>query len=682
MHNENPLLNFNDLPLFSKIKPEHVLPAVTTTLEKCREVVTEMVSNQDNLTWDSFCAPLDEVHDQLDKVWSPVSHMNSVVNTKELRAAYEECLPLLSDYGTWIGQHKGLFACYNKIYNSNDFQKLNQAQQKSITNALRDFHLSGIELEPEQQLRFGEISKKLSELASKFSNNVLDATMGWYKHITDKEQLTGLPQSAIDAASEAAKAKDLAGFVFTLEYPSYIPVLTYCDNCELRREMYSAFATRASDQGPLAGKFDNTAIMQEELHLRAELANLLGFKTFSDKSLATKMAESPQQVLDFLNDLAKKAKPKGEQEIKELKAFVKKEYKIDQIDSWDLAYYSEKYKQYLFKISDEDLRPYFPEKQVIKGLFAIMHKVFKMQIKPHPQKVDTWNPSVSFYDIFDNKGELRGQFYLDLYAREHKRGGAWMADCHTARITKAGERQTPVAFLTCNFNRPIGDKPALFTHIEVQTLFHEFGHGIHHMLTKIVEPSVSGISGVPWDAVELPSQFMENWCWEKDALDIISGHYQTGEKLPQEMLDKMLAAKNYQAAMFVLRQLEFGIFDFKLHTEYNLKTGAKIAETLQAVRDEVSVLETPSWNRFPQAFSHIFAGGYAAGYYSYLWAELLSADAFARFKEEGIFNAEVGADFLHAILEKGGSCEPMDLFVEFRGRKPQIKALLEAKGII
>jgi oligopeptidase A len=504
--------------------------------------------------------------------------------------------------------------------------------------------------------------------------------MGWTKQITDEAELAGMPESAMAAAKHAAEAKELEGWLLTLDIPSYLPVLTYCDNQALRKEMYEAYVTRASDRGPNAGKWDNSEIMVEQLKLRHEIARMLGFTSYSEKSLATKMAETPAQVMGFLNDLAEKARPQGEREVAELKAFAEKAFAVSELNLWDIAYYSEKQKQHLFQISDEELRPYFPEEKVVGGLFEVLKRVFGMQVVER-EGVDTWHESVRFFDILDSKQQLRGSFYLDLYAREHKRGGAWMDECRVRRTTQDGELVSPVAYLTCNFNKPVGDKPALFTHDEVVTLFHEFGHGIHHMLTQVDVAAVSGINGVPWDAVELPSQFLENWCWEEEALSFISGHYETGEALPGEMLEKMLAAKNFQSAMFILRQLEFGLFDFTLHTEYDPEVGAQVLETLAEVKKKVAVLPSLEWNRFSHSFSHIFAGGYSAGYYSYLWAEVLSADAFSRFEEEGIFNSDTGLSFLNNILEMGGSEEPMALFKRFRGREPEIDALLRHAGI-
>ncbi|MBS0967998.1 oligopeptidase A [Nissabacter archeti] len=676
----NPLLTPFTLPPFSKIEPEHIVPAMESALDACRKTVESVVAQGGPYTWDNLCQPLAESDDRLSRIFSPVSHLNSVKNSPELRAAYEQCLPLLSEYSTWVGQHAGLYQAYRDLKEGENFARLTAPQQKAVDNALRDFELSGIGLSPEKQKRYGEISTRLSELGSTYSNNVLDATMGWSKLITDVNELAGMPESALAAAQALAQAKDQEGYLLTLDIPSYLPVMTYCDNQALREEMYRAYGTRASDQGPNAGKWDNSAVMAEELALRHELAQLLGFASFAEKSLATKMAESPQQVLDFLQDLAKRARPQGEQELAQLRAFAKEHYGVETLEAWDLSYYGEKQKQHLFSISDEQLRPYFPEQRVLGGLFEVVKRIYGITAKER-HDVDTWHPEVRFFDLFDESGELRGSFYLDLYAREHKRGGAWMDDCAGSLRKANGELQKPVAYLTCNFNRPIGDKPALFTHNEVTTLFHEFGHGLHHMLTKIDTAGVAGISGVPWDAVELPSQFMENWCWEPEALAFISGHYQTGEPLPQEMLDKLLAAKNYQAALFILRQLEFGLFDFRMHAEYDPAKGAEILQTLAEVKKQVAVVPSPSWGRFPHAFSHIFAGGYAAGYYSYLWAEVLSADAYSRFEEEGIFNRETGQSFLENILTRGGSEEPMTLFKRFRGREPQIDAMLRHYGI-
>ncbi|MEW6990503.1 oligopeptidase A [Colwelliaceae bacterium 6441] len=677
----NPLLSQTHLPKFSLIKPEHIKPAVEKAIADCKKTIEEVLS-QDHYTWDNLIAPTDEVDDILGKLWSPVSHMNSVVNSDELREAYESCLPLLSEYGTFVGQHQELYNAYQKLAESHEYTLLESAQKKVIDNALRDFKLSGIALNEEHKKRYGEIVTRLSELSSTFGNNVLDATHAYNVNIIDETELSGLPDSAKEAAAELAKDHDKQGWLFTLDIPSYLPVMMYCDNAQLREKLYRGYVTRASDQGPNAGEFDNSEIMNELLALRHELSQLLDFDNFAEKSIATKMASSTDEVIAFLENLAVKSKNQGQQDLDEVIAFAKAEFDQDNLQAWDLPYYSEKLKQKRYAISDEELRPYFPENKVVSGLFEVVHRLFGLTIteKTH---IDTWHKDVKFFDVFDEENNLRGSFYLDLYARAKKRGGAWMDDCVGRRQLANGEIQYPVAYLTCNFNKPIGDKPALFTHDEVVTLFHEFGHGIHHMLTQINASGVSGIDGVPWDAVELPSQFLENWCWQPEALAFISGHYQTNEPLPQAMLDKMLAAKNFQSAMQMLRQLEFSIFDFTMHANYNPEQEVShyIQNTLNSVRDKYAVIKATDFNRFQHSFGHIFGGGYAAGYYSYKWAEVLSADAFSRFEEEGIFNKKVGHDFLTNILEKGGSQEPSVLFKAFRGRDPKIDALLLHCGI-
>lgn len=676
----NPLLQPTSLPQFSKIQPEHIKPAVEQAIEQCKTKIAEVLANNTEFTWANLVAPIDEVDDVLGKLWSPISHMNSVVSSDKLRDAYESCLPLLSEYGTFVGQHAGLFAAYQQLSESDAFKKLNTAQQKVINNALRDFKLSGIALNEEDKKRYGEISTRLSELSSTFGNNILDATQAFSVNITDEAELAGLPESAKEAAQALAQAQEKSGWLFTLDIPSYLPVMIYCDNQALREKMYRAYVTRASEIGPSAGEYDNSPIMAELLSLRHELSNLLGFESFADKSLATKMANNTAEVLGFLEDLAVKSKAQGEQDLVEVTAFAKQNFDQSNLQAWDLPYYSEKLKQDRYAISDEELRPYFPESKVVAGLFEVVHRLFGLQISER-KDVDTWHKDVKFFDVLDSNQQLRGSFYLDLYARSKKRGGAWMDDCVGRRELANGDIQYPVAYLTCNFNGPVGDKPALFTHDEVVTLFHEFGHGIHHMLTQINAAGVSGINGVPWDAVELPSQFLENWCWQPEALAFISGHYQTNEPLPQDMLDKMLAAKNFQSAMQMIRQLEFSLFDFKMHAQYSPENGDEIQQVLNQVREDYAVIKAPEFNRFQHSFGHIFGGGYAAGYYSYKWAEVLSSDAFSRFEEEGIFNQSVGHDFLTNVLEMGGSNEPSELFKAFRGREPQIDALLRHSGI-
>ncbi|WP_409421252.1 oligopeptidase A [Pseudaeromonas sp. ZJS20] len=676
----NPLLSMDGLPPFSQIQPDHIQPAVAQAIADCKQRIHEVLQGNEPYTWDNLVAPLEETDDRLSRIWSPVSHMNSVVNTEALRQAHDACLPLLAEFHTFVGQHAGLFQAFNQLATSDEFPRLSQPQQEYIRQTLRDFRLSGIALPPEGQARFGQIVARLSELASRFSNNVMDATLGWHKLITDQAQLAGLPESAQAAARQLAQSRELEGWLFTLDIPSYLPVMMYADERALRQEMYTAFVTRASDQGPNAGQWDNTPLMEEILALRHELAQLLGFANYAELSLATKMAEKPEQVLTFLDELAARSLPQGKNELAALKAYAEAEHGVSELASWDLAYYAEKLKQHQYAISNEALRPYFPESKVIAGLFETVRRLFGLRIQPH-LGVQTWHPDVRFFDIYDAEGELRGSFFLDLYARAHKRGGAWMDDCQGRRYRRDGQLQRPVAYLTCNFNAPVGDQPALFTHDEVVTLFHEFGHGLHHMLTQVDVAGVAGISGVPWDAVELPSQFLENWCWEPEALAFLSGHFQTGEPLPQAELDKLLAAKNFQSAMQMLRQLEFALFDFRLHQNYQPGQAGQVLSTLTQVREQVAVVTPPAFNRFSHSFSHIFAGGYAAGYYSYKWAEVLSADAFSRFEEEGVFNAQTGQDFLQNILEQGGSREPMVLFKAFRGRAPKIDALLRHSGI-
>uniref|UniRef100_UPI003BA2B250 oligopeptidase A n=1 Tax=Aeromonas jandaei TaxID=650 RepID=UPI003BA2B250 len=676
----NPLLSMDSLPPFSQIQPDHVQPAVTQAIADCKQKIKDVLAHTEPHTWDSLIAPLEEVNDRLARIWSPVSHLNSVLNSEPLRAAHDACLPLLSEFQTYVGQHEGLYQAYLALSESDDFPRLGGAQRKEIQNTLRDFRLSGIGLPAEAQQRYGEIQARLSELASRFSNNVLDATQGWHKLVADDAELAGLPESVLAAARQMAELKGKEGWLFTLDIPSYLPVMMYADNRELRAEMYEAFTTRASDQGPNAGKWDNSAIMTELLTLRSELARLLGFANYAELSLATKMADKTSQVVDFLTDLAAKSLPQGKAELEEIRAFAAEQHGQSELAAWDIAYYAEKLKQHKFSISDEQLRPYFPANKVVKGLFEVVKRVFGMKVRER-LGIDTWHPDVRFYDIFDSEDELRGSFYLDLYAREHKRGGAWMDVCLGRRYRQDGSLQKPVAYLTCNFNGPVDGKPALFTHDEVVTLFHEFGHGIHHMLTRIDVAGVAGINGVAWDAVELPSQFLENWCWESEALAFISGHYETGEPLPADLLEKMLTARNFQAAMQMLRQLEFALFDFRLHQEFDPAKPDQIPALLGEVRSQVAVMTPPAFNRFQHSFSHIFAGGYAAGYYSYKWAEVLSADAFSRFEEEGIFNPATGQSFLQNILEKGGSKEPMELFRAFRGREPKVDALLRHSGI-
>lgn len=676
---QNPLLAQSELPQFSKIQPKHIEVAISELVEQCKTAINNTLASEPK-NYAELSAPINAINDQLDKAWSPVSHMNSVVSNDALREAHDACLPILSQYSTFVGQHAGLYQAYTKIQNSDDFNQLSIPEQTVITQSIRDFTLSGIGLAPEKQARFAEVKQRLSELSSQFSNHLMDATLGWFKQVEDEAELSGLPESAKQAAKQAAESKSLTGWVFTLDIPSYLPVMMYADNATLREEMYFAYTTRASDQGPNAGTWDNSPVMNEILALRHELANLLGFDHYGEYSLATKMADKPEQVIDFIHQLAKPSRQQAKKEFDELKAFAAKTYGKATLNAWDIAYYSEKLKQAEYAISDEELRPYFPENVVVKGLFSVVNKLFGLRIEQQAD-IDTWHEDVAYYHIYDDESTLRGAFYLDLYAREKKRGGAWMDECQAKFKKMDGSLQLPVAYLTCNFNGPVGDTPALFTHDEVVTLFHEFGHGLHHMLTQISVAGVSGINGVPWDAVELPSQFLENWCWEPEAIRMLSGHYESGEPLPESMLEKLLAARNFQSAMQMVRQLEFSLFDFLIHQRAGSVDTFSIQETLDEVRGQISVVTPPSYNRFQHSFGHIFGGGYAAGYYSYKWAEVLSSDAYSRFEEDGIFNYETGRDFLVNILEKGGSEDPMTLFTRFRGRAPTVDALLRHSGI-
>ncbi|MBD3619487.1 MAG: oligopeptidase A [Chromatiales bacterium] len=676
----NPLLEMQGLPPFSRIRPEHVEPAIDHQLAENRALLERLLAagKATGYTWDNLIAPLELAEDRLGRIWSPVQHMNSVVNSEALREAYNRCLPKLTEYGTEIGQNAALYQAFRSIAEGPEFERLDTAQQKTVRDALRDFHLSGVDLPDAEKARFKAIQQELSRLQSRYEENLLDATNAWTRQVTDEAELAGLPDSARDMAAQAASEREMDGWVFTLDFPSYYAVMTYADSRDLREEMYSAYSTRASDQGGHP-EWDNSDLMEQILALRHEAARLLGYASYAHKSVATKMADDPQTILDFLRDLAGRSKPGAMREIEELRAFAAKELGLDDLQAWDIGYASEKLQQQRYAISQEDLKPYFPVDQVLKGLYELVGRLYGVSIQP-VEGVDTWHPDVRFYEVRGEDGELRAQFYLDLYARSKKRGGAWMDDCMGRMRTPEG-LQLPVAYMTCNSTPPVGDRPALFTHDEVITLFHEFGHGLHHMLTRVDYPAVSGINGVEWDAVELPSQFMENWCWEREALDLFAAHWQTGEKLPDTLFQKLLATRNYHAAMMMVRQIEFALFDMRIHLEYDPARGGRIQEILDEVRAEVAVVQPPAFNRFQHGFSHIFAGGYAAGYYSYKWAEVLSADAFARFEEEGLFNPKVGQDFLEQILEVGGTRPAMDSFRAFRGREPEIDALLRHSGL-
>ncbi|MET0069291.1 MAG: oligopeptidase A [Candidatus Thiodiazotropha sp.] len=672
----NPLYDMQGLPPFSVISPDMVEPAMDRLLAANRETIEQLLTSQTGFTWESLIEPLEVAEDRLSRTWSPVSHMNAVVNNDELRAAYNAVLPKLSEYATEIGQNSQLCAAYKAVAEQ---PGLDQAQRQSLDNALLDFHLSGVDLEETKKQRFKEISQELSQLTTKFEENLLDATNAWCKLVTDKSALQGLPESALSLARQTAAQRDQEGWLLTLEYPSYLPVMTYADDRELRREVYEAFATRASDQGPHAGKWDNSEPMERILALRHEMAGLLGYANYAERSLAKKMARSSDEVIAFLTDLARRSRPQAQRELAELEAFAAASYDLVDLEAWDIAYYAEKLRQKRHNISQEELKPYFPETRVLPGMFAVVERLYGIRIE-EVEGIDRWHPDVRFFEIRDRDRHLRGQFYLDLYARPKKRGGAWMDECAT-RFFTATMDQIPVAYLTCNFSPPVDGKPSLFTHDEVLTLFHEFGHGLHHLLTTVDYPAVAGINGVAWDAVELPSQFMENWCWEKEALDLISGHVDTGEPIPDELYQRIHAARNFQSAMQMVRQLEFALFDFRIHREYDPRQGGRIYETLEEVRRQVAVVRPPAWNRFAHGFSHIFAGGYAAGYYSYKWAEVLSADAFSLFEEQGIFDTDTGQAFLNQVLQQGGSKDAMELFVGFRGREPEIEPLLRHSGI-
>jgi len=672
----NPLLEAEILPSFTKITPNDIKPAIEKIIDESRTKIKSLLRDNKKHTWRSLQEPLDRLSERLSQAWSPVSHLNHVANTPALRKEHDACLMQLSEFNTWLGQNHALYNAYQQLAESSDYDKLDEAQKKIITDSLRDFRLAGVALSDDEKKRFADIQRRLSQLTSQFFGHILDATMAWTKEINDLSELEGVPDNTLALMRQQAQAKGKEGYLLTLDFPNYYPVITYCKNRALREEVYRAYTTRASDQGPQAGQFDNSAIMDEIVTLRQELAALLDFNNYSEFSLVTKMSSSPTEVMEFLNDLAAKSRPQAKQEYQELKLFAENELHGAKLQAWDVAYFSEKLQQQRYSISQEELRPWFPVDKALHGLFTVVQRLYGLSFTLN-NEVDTWHPDVRFYNV-ERAGKVIGQFYIDLYAREHKRDGAWMDGCRNRWKTEAN-LQIPVAYLTCNFTPPVGDKPALLTHDEVVTLFHEFGHTLHHILTEIDYPDVSGINGVPWDAVELPSQFMENWCWEQESIALISGHYETGEPLPEKKLKQLLAAKNFQSGMFVIRQIEFALFDMRLHSEF--KQGSSIQQLLDEVRTQVAVMIPPSFNRFQHSFSHIFDGGYAAGYYSYLWAEVLSADAYSAFEEEGIFNAETGKRFLETILSKGGARDPMDMFVAFRGRRPSINALLRHKGI-
>lgn len=677
----NPLLNYSGLPPFSSVKPECIKEAVVSAIEKCKKTIIDVSEKfKAEPTWDNVVAPVEESDDLLSKVWSVVSHLNSVNNTPDLRAVHDECLPILSEFSTWAGQYKPYFEVLKKIESSDAFSLLSIPQQKAIKNSIRDFKLSGIDLNEADQKTYAQIESKLSELTSRFSNNVLDATHGYTLHVTELEKLKGLPEGALKLAKNEAENRKLDGYVFTLEMPSYLPFLTYCENRELRHEIYVAYNTRSSEIGPNAGKWDNAPIMEEILKLRHELAKLLGFKSYAHLSLATKMADAPETVVEFLKDLAHKSHKQGLKEVEDLRQYAKSQG-LDELQPWDMAFYSEKLRQEKYSYSEEELRPYFPENVVIKGMFECAHRLYGISLKER-LGVDVWNDAVKCFDVYEDKfGSRIGSLFMDLYARPGKNGGAWMDECLTRRYRADGALQLPVAYLICNFTRPVNGKYSELTHDEVVTMFHEFGHTLNQLLTKIDISDVSGINGVPWDAVELPSQFNENFAWQEEVLKFLSSHVKTHEPLPKEKLDAVLKAKNFESAMAMLRQIEFALFDFRIHLEYDPSLGGRIFEILNEVKKEVAVVPNFKDSRFPNNFTHIFSGGYAAGYYSYKWAEVLAADAFSLFEEKGIFNKSVGKSFEELILACGGASDPMKNFEDFRGRKPSVDALLKQSGI-
>jgi oligopeptidase A len=668
----NPLIESPQLPSFSLIRAEHIEPAIRQVLEENRRKLAALLDAGAD-SWSTVVVPIEEMQHRLSRTWSPVGHMNGVVNSDELRAAYNACLPLITAWHTDLAQNEQLYRAYAGIL-EREGPHLSDAQRKLLANALRDFKLAGVGLPQERKKRYKAVMEQLATLQSKFDENVLDATNAWSRHVTDAAELAGLPAPIVERARGAAQSQQLEGWLFALDAPNYQAVMTHGESEALRREIYEAWVTRASDQGQFGGRWDNTALMLQILALREELARLVDFPNYGEYSLATKMATSVLEVRTFLEQLATRSRPVAQREHDELTRFAGRA-----LASWDVAFHAERFKRQRFELSEEALRPYFPLPHVMGGMFRVAERLYGVRIAER-NSFDTYHPHVRFYDILNSDGSRRGGFYVDLYARPKKRGGAWMDEC-VGRKHLGADTALPVAYLVCNFMPPVGNQPSLLTHSEVVTLFHEFGHGLHHMLTRIDYPSIAGINGVAWDAVELPSQFMENFAWRPEVLPIISAHVSTGEPLPQRELERLLGSRTFQAGMQTVRQLEFALFDLRIHSETLPLSGAGILETLADVRALVAVVKPPAFNRFPHSFQHIFSGGYAAGYYSYKWAEVLAADAFSAFEESGIFDAEVARRFLTSILERGGSRDAMDAFVEFRGRKPQIEPLLKQLGL-
>lgn len=677
----NPLLDFSGLPRFTSVRAEHVQPAIEQLIAEGRAAVEAAVAETTPPTWDNFVRPLDDAGERLSRAWGQVSHLNAVMNSPELRDAYNAMLPVLTQYYTELGQDERLYTKYKAIGASSEYSQLSAAQKKTLENELRDFRLSGAELPEAEKARFKALQEELSTLSSRFNDNVLDATNDFALYVQDEQQLAGLPDDVKQVAKEAAEKDGKPGWKLTLHMPCYLPVMQYADHRPLREQLYRAYVTRASDQSlaDRAKDWDNTANIRNLLKLRQESAKLLGFANFAELSLATKMARTPADVTGFLRELGAKAKPYAERDMQELTDYARRELGMTDVQAWDIPYVSEKLRVAKYAFSDQEVKQYFPEPVVLDGMFRVVKSIFGIEVRP--ATAETWHPDVRFFDVLNEGGERIGQFFLDLYARDKKRGGAWMDDV-MARRRKGTEVQIPVAYLTCNFAAPVGGKPALFTHDEVITLFHEFGHGLHHLLTQVDELAVSGISGVEWDAVELPSQFMENFCWEWEVLKHMTKHVDSGEPLPRALFDKMLAAKNFQNGMGFVRQLEFALFDMRLHSDFDADRGDLMA-LLADVRREVAVVKPPEWNRFPHQFSHIFGGGYAAGYYSYKWAEVLSADAYAAFEEHpgGVLNREVGRKFQLEVLAAGGARPAMESFKAFRGREPSTAALIRHNGM-
>lgn len=668
------------LPAFSTIDIASAKNNLEKLLKENLAAIDALLSQNKKYTWENLLQPLENINDTLHQFWSPIQHLDSVVNSSALRETMRACLPMISDYHTHIAQNEKLFRALESIFNSDVFQTLSPAQQQSIRYDLRDFKLSGVHLSPEKKKTFSALSKKLAQLSHQFEENVLDATMHWKKHITDEKLLSGIPEHAKNAAKKTAEKEKQGGWIFTLEAPDYLAVMMYADSRELRFELYHAYVTRASDRGPNAKQFDNSDVMHDIIKTRLALARLLDFQDYAEYSLATKMVKKPKMVLDFLQELSEKTFSKAQAEFQTLTEFAKEKLSLPILDAWDVAYVSEKLRQEMYAISQEDLRPYFPEPQVLLGLFDIMERLYGITLEKI-EKADVWHRDVTCYRVFDAEKNIKAHLYFDLYARPNKRGGAWMDECAMRRRLDDGRIQLPAAYVICNFNAPIGDDPALLTHNDVETLFHECGHALQHILTKIDVANVSGIHGIPWDAVEVASQFFENWAWEKNSVHYIAKHYQTHSPLSDVLFDRMHRAKNFQSAMQMMRQLELALFDFILHQQYDEKDKQCIQEILDGVRKKTAVFKSPDFNRFQHTFTHIFGGSYAAGYYSYKWAEVMACDAFSLFEEKGIFNREISEKFKKTFLESGGAVEPIDLFIAFRGRAPQVDALLQQSGI-